>query len=83
MESDHGRYWTMLERLCVPGAAALIKVCLAMEHNTLPGNLHYNEPNPNNASLVSGILQVSVCSQQGAASCSLFHLKAGNLHFCS
>ena len=43
----------------VCGGAALIKVCLAIEHGTLPANLHYNEPNPNNASLVSGILQVS------------------------
>ena len=45
--------------MCAGTLAALIKVCLAMEHGTLPGNLHYSEPNPHNASLVSGILQVS------------------------
>ena len=49
------------------GSAALIKVCLAMEHGTLPGNLHYSEPNPNSASLVSGILQVSTWQPAGAA----------------
>ena len=48
--------------LCCEELSALIKVCLAMEHGTLPGNLHYNEPNPHNASLVSGIIKVSTCT---------------------
>lgn len=38
--------------------AGLIKVCLAYEHGILPGNLHFNEPNPNSESLKSGILKV-------------------------
>ena len=40
-------------------AAGLIKVCLSYENGLLPGNLHYNEPNPNNESLKAGILKVS------------------------
>ena len=42
--------------------AGLIKVCLAYEHGLLPGNLHFNEPNPNSASLKAGILKVQACS---------------------
>ncbi len=38
--------------------AALIKVCLAFEHGVLPANLHYAQPNPNNASLNAGVLKV-------------------------
>lgn len=38
--------------------AALIKVLLSYEHQTLPGNLHFNTPNPNNAGLKDGILKV-------------------------
>ena len=44
----------------------LIKVCLAYEHGMLPGNLHFNEPNPNSESLKAGILKVGACS----ASCT-------------
>jgi hypothetical protein len=43
--------------ICVHGAA-LIKVLLSYEHQTLPGNLHFNTPNPNNAGLKDGILKV-------------------------
>ena len=38
--------------------AALIKVCMAYERGTIPGNLHFKEPNPNNSSLTSGVLKV-------------------------
>jgi fatty acid synthase len=38
--------------------AGLIKVCLSYEHATLPANLHFHEPNPNNAGLKDGILKV-------------------------
>ena len=38
--------------------AALIKVCMAYERGTIPGNLHFKEPNPNNTSLTSGVLKV-------------------------
>ena len=38
--------------------AALIKVMLAYEHQTLPANLHFTTPNPNNAGLKDGILKV-------------------------
>ena len=61
------------------GSAALIKVCLAFEHGTLPGNLHYSAPNPNNASLVSGILQVSVSSHLNPC-CPGTAARAGSLH---
>ena len=44
--------------------AALIKVCMAYERGTIPGNLHFNEPNPNNTSLTSGVLKVSHHSAQ-------------------
>ena len=37
---------------------ALIKVLLSYEHQTLPANLHFKEPNPNNAGLKDGILKV-------------------------
>ena len=36
----------------------LIKVCLSYEHRTLPANLHFHTPNPNNAGLKDGILKV-------------------------
>ena len=45
--------------MCCTG---LIKVCLAYEHGMLPGNLHFNEPNPNSESLKAGILKVWACS---------------------
>lgn len=32
---------------------------MAYERGTIPGNLHFNEPNPNNTSLTSGVLKVS------------------------
>ena len=38
--------------------SALIKVMLAYEHQTLPANLHFTTPNPNNAGLKDGILKV-------------------------
>ena len=38
--------------------AALIKVLLSFEHQTLPGNLHFSTPNPNNMGLKDGILKV-------------------------
>ena len=44
--------------LCCPFPAGLIKVCLSYEHATLPANLHFHEPNPNNAGLKDGILKV-------------------------
>ncbi len=31
---------------------------LSYEHQTLPGNLHFTTPNPNNAGLKDGILKV-------------------------
>ncbi len=31
---------------------------LSYEHQTLPGNLHFSTPNPNNAGLKDGILKV-------------------------
>ena len=31
---------------------------MAYERGTIPGNLHFNEPNPNNTSLTSGVLKV-------------------------
>ena len=43
---------------CFGARAGLIKVCLAYEHATLPANLHFREPNPNNAGLKDGILKV-------------------------
>ena len=45
------------ENLCCL-RAALIKVLLSYEHQTLPGNLHFSTPNPNNAGLKDGILKV-------------------------
>ena len=36
----------------------MIKLCLSYEHGMLPGNLHYQEPNPNCASLHDGTLKV-------------------------
>lgn len=38
--------------------AGLIKVLLSYEHQTLPANLHFHTPNPNNAGLKDGILKV-------------------------
>lgn len=32
---------------------------MAYERGTIPGNLHFNEPNPNNTSLTSGVLKVN------------------------
>ena len=43
---------------CVSVCSALIKVMLAYEHQTLPANLHFTTPNPNNAGLKDGILKV-------------------------
>ena len=48
----------MKRRLLCDVHAALIKVCMAYERGTIPGNLHFNEPNPNNSSLTSGVLKV-------------------------
>ncbi|MBX2836902.1 MAG: acyltransferase domain-containing protein [Gammaproteobacteria bacterium] len=40
------------------GLAGVCKVLLAMEHGTLPANLHYSKPNPNIESLRNGNIQV-------------------------
>ena len=42
--------------------AALIKVCLAFEQRTIPGNLHFKAPNPNNTSLTNGVLKARLCA---------------------
>ena len=44
-----------LTTVCVAG---VIKLCLSYEHGMLPGNLHYQEPNPSCASLHDGTLKV-------------------------
>lgn len=36
----------------------LLKVLMSFEHGTLPANLHFNEPNPNNKSLKEGVIKV-------------------------
>jgi hypothetical protein len=38
--------------------AGLIKICLAYENGMLPGNLHYNTPNPGSSGLADGTIQV-------------------------
>ena len=45
-----------------------------MEHGLLPGNLHYTEPNPHNASLVSGILQVTARSVPLTCTCYMSYV---------
>ncbi|EIE19938.1 hypothetical protein COCSUDRAFT_44339 [Coccomyxa subellipsoidea C-169] len=40
------------------GLAGLLKVLMSFEHGTLPANLHFNEPNPNNKSLKEGVIKV-------------------------
>ncbi|XP_014671172.1 PREDICTED: fatty acid synthase-like [Priapulus caudatus] len=44
------------------GLAAMAKVILAMEEGAVPGNLHYNEPNPDIPGLINGKLQVVTSS---------------------
>ncbi|KAK9916399.1 hypothetical protein WJX75_002178 [Coccomyxa subellipsoidea] len=40
------------------GLAGLLKVLMSFEHGTLPANLHFYEPNPNNKSLKEGVIKV-------------------------
>ncbi|CAK0731645.1 hypothetical protein CVIRNUC_000023 [Coccomyxa viridis] len=65
------------------GLAALIKVCMAYERGTIPGNLHFNEPNPNNTSLTSGVLKVVTEPTEwkgGLVAISNFGFGGSNVH---
>ncbi|EIE23140.1 hypothetical protein COCSUDRAFT_47508 [Coccomyxa subellipsoidea C-169] len=64
------------------GLAALIKVLLSYEHKTLPGNLHFKEPNPNNAGLKDGILKVVTepTKFKGITALSNFGFGGSNVH---
>ncbi|CAK0786732.1 hypothetical protein CVIRNUC_009946 [Coccomyxa viridis] len=65
------------------GLAALIKVMLAYEHQTLPANLHFTTPNPNNAGLKDGILKVVTEPtefKQGVVALSNFGFGGSNVH---
>ncbi|XP_042150431.1 fatty acid synthase-like [Ixodes scapularis] len=43
---------------CAAGVCSLAKVILSMETGTIPGNLHFNEPNPGIPSLNDGSIRV-------------------------
>ncbi|EIE22203.1 ketoacyl-synt-domain-containing protein [Coccomyxa subellipsoidea C-169] len=64
------------------GLAGLIKVLLSYEHRTLPGNLHFKEPNPSSAGLRDGILKVITepTAFEGIAALSNFGFGGTNVH---
>ncbi len=58
---------------------------LSYEHQTLPANLHFHTPNPNNAGLKDGILKVVTEPtefKQGITALSNFGFGGGTFYPC-
>lgn len=65
------------------GLTGLVKVLLSMQHGTLPGNLHYNEPNSSVDALQNGTLHVvsqNTAWGGGKAGISSFGFGGTNAH---
>lgn len=46
---------------CLMARAGLLKLLLSFEHGVIPGNLHFQEPNPKIKSLRDGTIKVRTC----------------------
>lgn len=77
------KYRAYLSLLLGCAHAGLVKVLLAGEARLLPGNLHFNAPNPASAGLASGALRVVAANTAwpgGVAALSSFGFGGSNAH---